>query len=112
MVRQLSVLNIMAPPNLINSELVPPPICAHICCGTGLDMAEAKKTPLKTVRHVPLVVRFGTCMVQVDFVVCDKLGPPVIVCCDFCDRFVEPLRPRAKNVEHGNLLQYQISGNH
>lgn len=95
---QLSVLDTGATPNLINFENVPPALWAHMCCGPALDIIDANNNPLQPVGYLPLVVRLGTCMVQQFFVVCNTLAAPVILGCDFCDRFVEAIRPRAKTV--------------
>lgn len=102
--RQLSVVDTGALPNLINLELVPPALRAHIRCGPGLDIADANDKPQKTVGYVHLVLRLGTFMFQLEFVVCDKLVPSVILFCDFCDQYLEATRLCAKNVE--TVLQY------
>lgn len=78
---------------------MPPALRVHIRAGPTLDIADANNRPLRTVGYLPLVLRLGTYVVQLDFVVCDSLAAPVILGCDFCDRFVEAIRPRAKTVE-------------
>lgn len=102
MVCQFSVLDKGGASNLINSERVPPGLLAHIRYGPALDIAEANINPLKTVGYVPIVVRMGTCIVQLDFFVCHKVTAPVTLGCEFCLRHIEANQPRAKAVEMAN----------
>lgn len=47
-------------------------------------------------------------MVQLDFVVCEKLVAPVTLGCDFCHRFVKVIYPHAKTVEMANSCTVPI----
>ncbi|CAN8062292.1 unnamed protein product [Agarophyton chilense] len=96
MVRQLSVLDTGAEINLINSGIIPSTLRNNIFYGPGRDIADAINNPLHTIGKISLAVRLGTYFVQLDFVVCNSLAAPVIHCCDFCDRFVEAIRPRTR----------------
>lgn len=72
MAPQLSVLDAGASCNLINFQLVPPALQAHIHCRPRLYIADTNNDLLNTVGYVSFVVRLDTCMVQLDFVVCNK----------------------------------------
>ena len=54
---------------------------------------------MRTTGFVDRVVRLGTCIAKTEFIVCEKIAAPVILVCDFCDRFVEAIYPRKKNIE-------------
>lgn len=71
-----------------------------------MGIADANNNPLKTSGYISLVVRLGTCLVQLDFVVCEKIAALVIISCDFCDGFVDAICPCAKSVkmEHGSTV--------
>lgn len=45
-----------------------------------------------------LTVRLGNYTVKIDFIVCESLATPVILGCDFRDRFVESIHPRSRKV--------------
>ena len=45
------------------------------------------------------VVRLGSRLVKLEFIVCELLAAPLILGCDFMDRFVEAIYPRKKTVE-------------
>lgn len=109
--RKLPVLDTRAAPNLFNSELGPLALRTHIYSEPGLDFAEANKKLLTTVGYIPLVVRLGTCMAQLEFLVCYILMVPDILCFDSCHLFVEAMRTRAKNVEVGNGFALPIVQN-
>ena len=48
---------------------------------------------------VDLVTRLGNRIVKVEFIVCERLAAPVILGCDFCDRFVEAIFLRKPLIE-------------
>ena len=55
-----------------------------------------------------LIVRHGRRIVKVDFIVCERIAAPVILECDFCDRFVEAIRPRKELVEMDDGMEVTI----
>lgn len=99
MVRQLSVLDTGAGPNFLVESLIPPHLRSRIRATPLVDIADANNRPLSTVGVIDLLVRLGHYVVKLDFLVCKQLAAPVILGCDFCDRFVESIRPRARTVE-------------
>ncbi|CAN8069508.1 unnamed protein product, partial [Agarophyton chilense] len=99
MVRVLTVLDTGAGPNFIVESLLPLPLRSQIRLGVAPDFADANNNPLSTVGTVTLVVRLGSFVVKLDFIVCRKLATPIILGCDFCDKFIDAIRPRLKRVE-------------
>ena len=97
--RNLSVLDSGAGPNCIRKSELPPGFDAHIRHGPLPNIGDANNNPLYTIGTLALVVRLGRRIVKVEFIVCERLAAPVILGCDFCDRFVEAIRPRKKLVE-------------
>lgn len=83
----------------MNSDFISPHLWAHGREPPAFDITDANKKPLKTVGYLPLSVRLGNFVVQLEFVVCNSLAPPLILGCDFCDRIVQRIRLRARLVE-------------
>ena len=63
------------------------------------DIRDANKGKVRTVGTVTLRCQLGSYETRVNFVVCERLSVPVILGCDFCDRYVEAIMPRQKMVE-------------
>lgn len=101
MVEQSSVLDTRAAP-VTNSEVIPSAPWDHIRCFLGVDIADANSTILNNVRCLPFVVRLRTCVVQLKFVLRDKLAAPVIFGCKSCDRFIEEICSSAKRPRTAN----------
>ncbi|CAN8068861.1 unnamed protein product [Agarophyton chilense] len=99
MVRFLTVLDTGTEPNFVVESILPPAVQSQIRRGVALDAADAGNNPLETVGVIDLVVRLGPCVVKLHFIVCRSLPAPLILGCDFCDRFVEAVVPRLKRVE-------------
>lgn len=65
----------------------------------SLYLAVANNNPLRTLSAISLVVRLSCSVVKLIFIVRGSLAAPVIPGCDFCDRFVEAIRPRTRSVQ-------------
>ncbi|CAN8070210.1 unnamed protein product [Agarophyton chilense] len=76
-----------------------PQFMSRICRDHVPEVTDANNKPLDTVGFIELVVRVGARVVKLDFIVCQKSSAPVILGCDFCDRFVEAIFPRQRRVE-------------
>ena len=63
------------------------------------DIRDANKGRVHTLGTLSLQCQIGACSMRVNFVVCERLSVPVILGCDFCDRYVEAIRPRRRLVE-------------
>ena len=63
------------------------------------NVADVNNNPIRMTGLVDLMVRLGTRIAKTEFIVCEKIAAPVILVCDFCDRFVEAIYPRKKNIE-------------
>lgn len=67
-----------------------------------MNIEDANDKRLRTIGYIALFVMLGTCVVQLDSVVCKSLAATVILGCDFCDRLVEAIRARARTAEMEN----------
>ena len=67
--------------------------------GAVPTIADANGRPLRTSGQIPLVVRLGNRTMKCTFIVCERLAAPVILRCEFNDRFVQAIYPRRKLVE-------------
>lgn len=55
-----------------------------------------------------LFVRFGTHVVKCDFLVCEKLTTTYVLGGDFCDHFVNAIKPRKRVVELDEVTEIKI----
>ncbi|CAN8076123.1 unnamed protein product [Agarophyton chilense] len=97
--RRLTILDTGAGPNFIRESELGPADLERIRYGPLPDIRDANKNAVKTLGTVRLLVRLGRFVVLVDFIVCKTLAAPVVLGCDYCDKFVEAIRPRRKLVE-------------
>ncbi|CAN8069585.1 unnamed protein product [Agarophyton chilense] len=97
--RRLTILDTGAGPNFLRESELAPADLERIRYGPLRDIRDANKNALKTLGTVRLVVRLGRFVVLVDFIVCKTLAAPVVLGCDYCDKFVEAIRRRRKLVE-------------
>ncbi|CAN8069066.1 unnamed protein product [Agarophyton chilense] len=97
--RRLTILYTGAGPNFIREPELAPADLELIRYGPLPDIRDANKNAVKTLGTVRLVVRLGRFVVLVDFIVCKTLAAPVVLGCDYCDKFVEANRPRRRLVE-------------
>ena len=97
--RRLRVLDTGAGPNFIRKDELPQGFEEYLRYGPLSNIGDANNKPLSMLGIIDLLVRLGTYLVKVDFIVCDRLAAPVILGCEYCDRFVEAIRPRKKLVE-------------
>lgn len=85
MVRHLSILDTDAIPNFIIESRLPAEIRAQVRQEPVIDIVHANNKRSKTAGIVSLVMRIGSCVVQLEFIACKTLAAPVILGCDFCD---------------------------
>lgn len=76
-----------------------PYIYAAVLQGPDIEIADAKNNQLKTASIVLLILTIGNCVVQLKFIVCKTLVALVLLRCDFCDRFVDAVRPQSQEAE-------------
>ena len=76
-----------------------PPGVDKLRYGPPPNVSDAKSNPIRMIGLVDLVTRLGNRIVKVEFIGCKRLAAPVILGCDFCDRFVEALFPRKRLIE-------------
>ena len=92
-----SVADTGAGPNFIRKVVLPPE--AEIDTGSKLpDVSDANDNPIHMLGATQQVVRLGQRVVSLTFIVHKTLAAPLILGCDFCDRFVEAIFPRQKNI--------------
>ena len=96
--RKLSVLDTGAGPNFIRASELPPGVDKPRY-GPLPNISDADNNPIRMIGLVDLVTRLGNRIVKVEFIVCERLAAPVILGCDFCDRFVEAIFPRKRLIE-------------
>ena len=99
MLRHVTVLDTGAGHNFIRFDQVPPQAHKLIRQRALPDIRDANKGRVRSLGVVTLRVQLGLYQSRVDFVVCERLSVPIILGCDFCDRHIEAIRPRSKEVE-------------
>ena len=97
--RELTVLDTGAGHNFIRLSTLSAEARRAIRHSRIPDIRDANKGRVRTMGMVTLRCQLGSYQVRVDFVVCERLSVPVILGCDFCDRYVEAIMPRRKTVE-------------
>ena len=97
--RKLTVLDTGAGPNVIPKDELPPPYMEKMRTGTSLNIRDANRTPIPIAGTIDLVVRIGSRITRVAFLVCERLAAGVVLGCDFMDRFAEAVYPRRKTIE-------------
>ena len=96
--RLLAVLDPGAGPNFIRDSDLPHGV-TRLRYGPLPNVADANNNPIRMKGLAHLLVRLGSRLVKLEFIVCDRLAAPLILGCDFMDRFVEAIYPRKKTVE-------------
>ena len=99
LVRHLTVLDTGAGHNFVRMSALTAEAQRAIRPCALPDIRDANKGRVRTAGTVTLKCQFGSYFVRVNFVVCERLSVPVILGCDFCDRYVEAIMPRRKVVE-------------
>ncbi|CAN8072774.1 unnamed protein product [Agarophyton chilense] len=94
--RRLTVLDTGAGPNFIRMPELGPTNQERTRYGPLQDIRDANRNAVRTLGAVKLPVRIGHYLVKVKFVVCRSLAAPIVLGCDYCDRFVEAIRPRSR----------------
>ena len=93
----LSVVDTEAGPNFIRKDELPPE--AEIDTGSKLPgISDANDNPIHMLGTTQQVFRLGHRVVSLTFIVFKTLAAPLILGCDFCDRFVEAIFPRQKTI--------------
>ena len=95
----LSVVDTGAGPNFIRFSELPPGISNEIRHGPLPDICDMNNRSLGMICIVKLPVRLGRFLSVADFIVCPKLAAPLILGADYCNRFIEAIRPHAKLIE-------------
>ena len=99
MMRHVAVLDTGAGHNFIRLDQLPPAARRMIRQRALPDIRDANKGRVRSLGVVSLRVQVGLYQSRVDFVVCERLSVPVILGCDYCDRHIEAIRPRSKEIE-------------
>ena len=99
LVRYLIVLDTGAGMNFIRRSEIPDGLHQHVYQGPVPEIRDANNRIINTSGILRLVVRINGSTSVVEFVVCDRLAAPVILGAAFCDKFVEAIYPRRKEVE-------------
>ena len=99
LLRQLTILDTGAGSNFVRADTLPPGWESLVTLGAVPTIADANGRPLRTSGQIPLVVRLCNRTMKCTFIVCERLAAPVILGCEFNDRFVEAIYPRRKLVE-------------
>ena len=99
LVRHLIVLDTGAGLNFIRRSEIPDGLVQYVTQGPLPEIRDANNRLITTLGILRLVVQINGSTNVVEFVVCDRLAAPVILGAAFCDRFVEAIYPRRKEVE-------------
>lgn len=93
------MLDTRADPNFIRKDILPSRVLAQVQEVQLSRTRGANSNSVRTVGLVALVVRNGCPVVNVDFIVCERLAASLILGCDFSDRFVQTIYPRKKEMK-------------
>lgn len=97
--RRLAVLDTGAGPNFIRFSELQSDERVRIQEACLSDIRDANKRHIKSLGTIKLVVQLGNHVFMFPFIVCTTLAAPVVLGCDYCDRFVEAIRPKDREVE-------------
>ena len=97
--KKLTVLDTGAGPNFIRKSDLAPGFEQYVRYGPLPSISDANRNPLRMLGTIELLVRLQNRTLKCDFIICERLAAAVILGADFCDRFVEAIHPRKKNVE-------------
>lgn len=97
--RTLTILDTGAGPNFIREQELPEHVVGRLRAGPLPEICDANNRPLNMLGTVNLVVQLGTFVVRDVFIVCRTLAAPAILGADFCDKYVEAIRPKKRHVE-------------
>ena len=82
-----------------NRESGLPHVVTRLRYGPLPNVTSANNNPIRMKGLADSIVRLGSRLVKLDFIVCERLSAPLILGCDFMDRFAEAIYPRTKTVE-------------
>ena len=99
--RKLSAVDTGARPKFIRKDELQL-VVELIRHGPLHNVADANNNSITMTGLVDLLVRLGSRIAKAEFIVCEQLAAPVIIGCDFCDRFAEAIYPRKKTIELGD----------
>lgn len=66
----------------------------QISVGLKPTTSDANCRNVNIARTAALYVRYGTYIVKINFYVCERLGTDYVLGGEFCDMFVETIKPR------------------
>lgn len=93
-VRHVALLDTRAGLNCTAESLLPQEARPHIRFGLLMEIADANYRPVDTVGTVSIRFWLGMTFGTVNVVVCKTLTAPLVLGCNYCDRFVDAIRPR------------------
>lgn len=99
--RMLSILDTGAGPNFVRRSFLSTNAVIR-APNPDDNIRDANGNRLDVMGHCEMEVQLGTFVTRATFMVCHNLAAPVILGCDYCDRFVEAIRPRQREVELTN----------
>ena len=108
MSRVLSVLDTGASPIPIRKSELPAGLETLVSFGPTQDIGDANNWPLCTVGTIKMPARPRRFVAIAEYIVCEKPVVPVIPRADYCDRFVESIRPRKNMVELADFSEVPI----
>ena len=108
--RLLAVLDSGAGPNFIRESDLPHGV-TRLRYGPLPNVADANDNSIRMKGLAGLIVLLGARLVKLEFIVCERLAAPLILGCDFMDRFVESIYPRKKTVEMDDGTTIPITQN-
>lgn len=97
MFASVAVLDTGAGPNLIRRGALPPGTVIHK--DETVTLRNASNKPIYTLGVAHLDVNLGSGRHRVTFIVCDKLATDVLLGCEYCDKYIEAIKPRKREVE-------------
>ena len=100
MKRFTTILDTGAGSSFIRLDEIPHPMRNHITpTREEVTIRNASGKPVPILGTIRLSVQVGRKTEKVDFLVAEKLATAVILGCDYCDKYVECIKPRLRLVE-------------
>lgn len=106
--RKLAALDTGARPNFIRKAELAIEDTKRIIPKTLSNKQDANRNPIPSFRAISLVVQLGSHFSPTEFIFYETLAVPDFLGCEYCDKYVEAIRPRMKEVELYNGVTVPI----
>lgn len=94
-----AILDTVAGSDFVRRAELPDEVDRYIRQSSLSGISHVNNKSLPMAKSVELRVKLGICLGNVEIIFCQSLAAPIILYADFCDSFVETIRPSKKLVE-------------